>query len=147
MPWSLNGMVAEALAYHSDFAMNDNEGTIPQQIAHLEGIAATMRDDLKEARAGLQAKPGDERLAKQVNALERLLNGLLVHASALPGPAGAAETVRIVGNGGGGRDSNTWYGTTHIHVLLAVSRGAPWPALAAIPVRELESGRFGQSVG
>jgi len=51
--------------------MNDNEGTIPQQIAHLEGIAATMRDDLKEARAGLQAKPGDERLAKQVNALER----------------------------------------------------------------------------
>ena len=76
MPWSLNGMVAEALAYHSDFTMNDNEGTIPQQIAHLEGTAATMRDDLKEARAGLQAKPGDERLAKQVNALERLLNGL-----------------------------------------------------------------------
>ena len=80
MPWSLNGMVAEALAYHSDFAMNDNEGTIPQQIAHLEGIAATMRDDLKEARAGLQAKPGDERLAKQVNALERLLNGVLLDA-------------------------------------------------------------------
>ena len=76
MPWSLNGMVAEALAYHSDFTMNDNEGTIPQQIAHLEGTSATMRDDLKEARAGLQAKPGDERLAKQVNALERLLNGL-----------------------------------------------------------------------
>ena len=100
-PWSLNGMVAEALAYHSDFTMNDNEGTIPQQIAHLEGIAATMRDDLKEARAGLQAKPGDERLAKQVNALERLLKGLLVHSLALPGSAGAAETVRIVGNGGG----------------------------------------------
>ena len=27
--------------------MNDNEGTIPQQIAHLEGIAATTRHDLK----------------------------------------------------------------------------------------------------
>jgi hypothetical protein len=24
--------------------MNDNEGTIPQQIARLDGIAATMRD-------------------------------------------------------------------------------------------------------
>jgi hypothetical protein len=30
-------MVAEALAYHSDFTMNDDEGTIPQQIGHLEG--------------------------------------------------------------------------------------------------------------
>ena len=83
-PWSLNGLVAEVLAYHSDFTMNDNEGTIPQQIAHLEGIAATMRDDLKEARAGLQAKPGHERLAKQVNALERLLKGLLVHSREPP---------------------------------------------------------------
>jgi hypothetical protein len=35
--------------------MNDNEGTIPQQIAHLEGIASTMRNDLKEARAELLA--------------------------------------------------------------------------------------------
>ena len=38
--------------------MNDNEGTIPQQIAHLEAIAGTMREDLKEARAGLLTKPG-----------------------------------------------------------------------------------------
>jgi hypothetical protein len=30
--------------------MNDNEGTIPPYIAHLESIASTMRDDLKEAR-------------------------------------------------------------------------------------------------
>ena len=59
--------------------MNDNDGTIPQQIAHLEGIASTMRDNLGEARAGLQAKPGHETLAKQVNALERLLKGPLVH--------------------------------------------------------------------
>jgi hypothetical protein len=42
--------------------MNDNEGTIPQQIAHLESIAETMREDLKEARADLLAKPGDEKL-------------------------------------------------------------------------------------
>ena len=42
-PWPLNGLVAEALAYHSDFMMNDNDGTIPQQIAHLEGIASKMR--------------------------------------------------------------------------------------------------------
>ncbi len=39
--------------------MNDNEGTIPQQIAHLEAMAGTMREDLEEARAGLLAKPGE----------------------------------------------------------------------------------------
>jgi hypothetical protein len=53
--------------------MNDNEATIPQQIAHLEAMAGTMHEDLEEARAGLLAKPGDERLAKQVAALEGLL--------------------------------------------------------------------------
>jgi hypothetical protein len=44
--------------------MNDNEGVIPQQLAHLERIASTMRLGLAEARARLLAKPGDERLAK-----------------------------------------------------------------------------------
>jgi hypothetical protein len=63
--------------------MNDNEGTIPQQIAHLEAMASTMREDLKEARAGLLAKPGDERLAKQVDALEGLLKGVLKKAERL----------------------------------------------------------------
>jgi hypothetical protein len=57
--------------------MNDNEATIPQQIAPLEAMAITMREDLAEARAGLLAKPGDERLAKQVAALEGLLKGVL----------------------------------------------------------------------
>jgi len=57
--------------------MNDNEGTIPQQISHLESMASTMRDDLKEARTGLLVKPGDERLAKQVTALEGLLKDLM----------------------------------------------------------------------
>jgi hypothetical protein len=63
--------------------MNDNEGTVPQQIAHLESIASTMREDLKEARAGVLAKPGDERLTKQVNALERLLKGLMTKVERL----------------------------------------------------------------
>ena len=56
--------------------MNDNVGTIPQQIAHLEGIASTIRYDIKEARAGLLANPDDKRLTKQVGALERLLKGV-----------------------------------------------------------------------
>ena len=55
--------------------MNDNEGTLPQQIAHLEAMASTIREDLAEARAGLLAKPDDERLAKQVGALEGLPKG------------------------------------------------------------------------
>jgi hypothetical protein len=66
--------------------MNDNEGTIPQQIAYLEGIANTMRDDLKEARAELLAKPGNERLPKQVKALEYLLKGLLQKVERLRRP-------------------------------------------------------------
>jgi hypothetical protein len=57
--------------------MNDNERTIPQQIAHLEGMASRMRQDLKNARAGLQAKPGDETLTKQVAALQGLLKSVL----------------------------------------------------------------------
>jgi hypothetical protein len=57
--------------------MSDNERTIPQQIAHLEGMASRMRQDLKNARAGLQAKPGDERLTKQVAALQGLLKSVL----------------------------------------------------------------------
>jgi hypothetical protein len=63
--------------------MNDNEGTIPQQIAHLEAMADTMREDLAEARAGLLAKPGDERLAKQVAALEGLLKDLMMKVERL----------------------------------------------------------------
>lgn len=33
--------------------MNDNEDTSPQQIVHLESMASTTQEDLKEARAGL----------------------------------------------------------------------------------------------
>ena len=47
--------------------MNDNEGTVPQQVAHLEAMAATMREDLAEARVGLLAKPDDERLTKHLS--------------------------------------------------------------------------------
>ncbi len=63
--------------------MNDNEGTIPQPIAHLEGIASTMREDLAEARAGLLGKPDDERLAKQVGVLKGLLKGVLTKVERL----------------------------------------------------------------
>jgi hypothetical protein len=63
--------------------MNDNEATVPQQIAHLEAMASTMREDLKEAREGLLAKPGDERLTKQVSALEGLLKGPLTKVERL----------------------------------------------------------------
>lgn len=52
--------------------MNDNEGTISQQIAHLEAMASTMRVDLKDACAGLMTNPDDERLIKQVDALQYL---------------------------------------------------------------------------
>jgi len=69
--------------------MNDNDGTIPQQIAHLESIASTMRDDLKEARAELLAKPRNERLTKQVKALEYLLKGLLQKVEWLRRQAGS----------------------------------------------------------
>ena len=63
--------------------MNDNEATIPQQIAHLEAMAGAMREDLAEARVGLVAKPGDERLTKQVAALEGLLKGVLTKVEGL----------------------------------------------------------------
>ena len=71
--------------------MNDNEGTIPQRTAYLEGMAATMREDLAEARAGLLAKPDDERLAKQVEALEGLLKGVLSKVERLKRQAGLAH--------------------------------------------------------
>jgi hypothetical protein len=61
--------------------MNDNERTIPQQIAHLEAMGAIMREDLTEARADLVAKPGDERLTKQVATLEWLRKGVSKRSS------------------------------------------------------------------
>jgi hypothetical protein len=63
--------------------MNDNEGTIPQQIAHLESMANMMREDLTHARAGLKTQPGDEKLTKQVSALESLLKSVLVKVEPL----------------------------------------------------------------
>jgi hypothetical protein len=68
--------------------MNDNEGTIPQQIAHLKAMASTMREDLADARAELVAKPGDERVTQQVAALEGLLKGLLTKVERLKRQAG-----------------------------------------------------------
>jgi hypothetical protein len=48
--------------------MNDNDGTVFQQITHIEAMASTKREDLAEARAGLMAEPYHENLAKQVAA-------------------------------------------------------------------------------
>ena len=47
-----------------------------------------MREDLADARAELVAKPGDERLTKQVAALEGLLKGLLTKVERLKRQAG-----------------------------------------------------------
>ena len=68
--------------------MNDNEPTVPEQFAHLEAIASIMRKDLVEARAGLLAKPYDERLAKRMAALEGLLKGVLAKVERLKRQAG-----------------------------------------------------------
>jgi hypothetical protein len=64
-------------------AINDNEGTVFQQIVHLEGVASTMREDLAEARAAPLETPGDERFVKQVSALESLLKGVLTKVERL----------------------------------------------------------------
>ena len=50
--------------------MNHNEGAIPQQTAHLEAMASTMREDLEEARVGQVARD-------RASALEGLLKGVL----------------------------------------------------------------------
>lgn len=52
-------------------------------VAHLESMASTMRHDLEEARAGLLANPADERLAKQVSALEYLLKAVVTKGERL----------------------------------------------------------------
>ncbi len=75
--------------------MNDNEGAIPQQIAHLEDMASAMREDLKEARAELQASPGDERLAKQVAALQWLLKYALKKVQRLKSQTGSNPIKRM----------------------------------------------------
>jgi hypothetical protein len=57
--------------------MNDNERTIPQQIAHLEAMASTMREDLAEARgpAGEPLRPHASR--SRCPRSEGLLKGVM----------------------------------------------------------------------
>jgi hypothetical protein len=57
--------------------MNDNDGTLEQQIAQLEGIAEMMRTDLKEAQAMLLVNAGDKEVARQVAAMEWIKSGIL----------------------------------------------------------------------
>jgi hypothetical protein len=42
-----------------------------------------MREDLREARAELQSRPGDETLAKQIDALQHLLKHVLAKVERL----------------------------------------------------------------
>jgi hypothetical protein len=56
--------------------MNDNHGTLQQQIAQLEGIAEMMRTDLKEAQAMLLVNAGDQKLKRQVAAIEWIKSGV-----------------------------------------------------------------------
>ena len=73
--------------------MNDNQGTIPRQIAHLEGIGTRVQN--------FQAKPGDETLAKQVDALEWLLKDLLKKVEGLKRQLGSpANWVSLASAGG-----------------------------------------------
>jgi hypothetical protein len=57
--------------------VNDNDGTLEQQIAQLEGIAEMMRTDLKEAQAMLLVNAGDKKLVRQVAAIEWIKSGVL----------------------------------------------------------------------
>ena len=57
--------------------MDDYEGTIPQQIAHLEAEADTIRDLLRKVRPDLLKKPSDETLQMQMVTLQDLLKSTL----------------------------------------------------------------------
>ena len=59
--------------------MDDEEGTIPQRLAHLEARANTIRGLLKKARLDLLGKPNDEGAMKIV-ALQDLLKSTLARA-------------------------------------------------------------------
>jgi hypothetical protein len=60
--------------------MDDNDGTIPQQIAHLEGIAPRCAMPSMKRGRDCRRSPATRGSRRQVNALERLLKGLLAHS-------------------------------------------------------------------
>jgi hypothetical protein len=55
--------------------MDDEEGTIPERLAHLEARANTIRGLLKKARLGLLANPNES--AMQMATLQDLLKSTL----------------------------------------------------------------------
>ena len=57
--------------------MDDDEGTIPQQIAHLQSEADTIRDLLRKVRPDLLKKPNDDTLQMQMVTLQDLLKSTL----------------------------------------------------------------------
>jgi hypothetical protein len=54
--------------------MNDNEGTLTQQIGKLESLVEKMREDLKHAQDEQKGRPLDERLRTQLIAIRELIN-------------------------------------------------------------------------
>ena len=52
---------------------DDEEGTIPQRIAHLQAKEVTIRDLLMKVRPALLKKPNDETLQMQMATLQDLL--------------------------------------------------------------------------
>ena len=65
---------------HVSLHMDDDEhGTIPQRLAHLEVRATTIRGLLKKARLSVLAKPNVEN-AMQVAGLENLLKSTIARA-------------------------------------------------------------------
>jgi uncharacterized protein (UPF0335 family) len=57
--------------------MNDNEGTLSEQIARLESLVEKMREDLKHAQEELKGRPLDARLRTQLVAIRELINAAL----------------------------------------------------------------------
>jgi hypothetical protein len=57
--------------------MNDNEPSVEQRVAQLTGIVQKMRVDLKKAQVESRGRPKDEKLARQVEALRYLMNGVV----------------------------------------------------------------------
>jgi len=57
--------------------MNDNEPSVEQRVAQLTSVLMRMREDLKKAQAEARGKPKDEKLARQVEALQYLMKGIV----------------------------------------------------------------------
>jgi hypothetical protein len=57
--------------------MNDNEPSVEQRVAQLTSVLKRMREDLKKAQAEARGTPKDEKPARQVEALQYLMKGIV----------------------------------------------------------------------